>query len=173
MKREYKYSVSQAKVMHWPQLVELAKQAEQDPNSSPVRIDVDHLEKYLINANAHPGMIGFFVLWQWADDDWKQTPTAAGVVTTCLLASPQMLEIGMPPVRHCFIQGAYVAGVSARGIRVSYSAGKMLMEEVEKWARERQCSNICANVRNDGPVDGFCRKYGFERWHHVIGKAVT
>lgn len=155
----------------WGAVREYLQHISSDPNASRIELSLTEMEKYAITSLINPD-VGLFLLTA----EVEGSMTMIGILAAMCISNP---TVG-GNISHTYIKAAYISssvlytdwGRDRRKFSVPYSAGIIFLDFVNEWAKNRNCSNICANVRMDGPLEGFYRKYGFEPYHYVIGKKV-
>ena len=158
----------------WGSVREYLQVISSDPNAARIELSLTEMEKYAITSLTNP-MVGLFILTAELPEV-SDHPVIIGILAAMCISNP---TVG-GNISHTYVKAAYVSssivhsdwGRDRRKFSVPYKAGIIFLDFVNEWAKNRQCSNICANVRMDGPLEGFYRKYGFEPYHYVIGKKV-
>lgn len=151
--------IKQIDVGEWDKVEEIHKYLEADPQSHQyVYGSLEDLRGFFINSLSRPDVVGMLMALD------KETPV--GIATIMLHSSPLPTQIGIASYNTVFIHSGYVR----KGF--GYKAGKLLYRGIEDWGKARNAKAVFANIRPDGNLKGFERKYGLKPRHVVVMKEI-
>lgn len=162
---ERSYKVTQACLDDWQNIQALWASFRNTRFSAYISGDLPGLEAVLCNSYSFPDKVAVLLLWETYPSS-TFTQRLVGMLVLFLHTSPSLEKHGLALQINGFIHSVFIQpGVKAR-------AGKILLEAAESWSAARGATHIFGNVRVDGNLSAFHRKYGFKPTHSVIIKEI-
>jgi hypothetical protein len=159
-----RYLMRLAALDDWTDIKSLWCRFQKSKATNYIHASLDDLGMYLVNGLVYPHQVALLV--------GEMDDSLISFCSICAVTNPQLSAPSLQPRYHGFIHSIYVESSLPSGDKVPRKAGMKFLEDIENWARERNCEYLFGNVRMDGSFNALYRKYGFEKTHLVISKKI-
>ncbi len=164
------YSVKRAELEDWYWVKKMQEELSQDKEASQyVYGSEEQVKGYFLNCLTSPQTMAILLLFEKTtfvhDTLGSKVPHGdypVGIMNVLLHSSPIPSQVGIGLFNTVFIHSVYIKP------KVDYMAGKLFYQAAKDWGKDRGAKAIFGNIRPDGNLKGFERKYGLKPRHVVM-----